>query len=218
MTKTLKIDFVSDVVCPWCAIGLRGLDIALERLGDAVEADITFHPFELNPQMPAGGENFLEHITHKYGISLKEALANRAQLRARAADVGFAINGSEDSRIYNTFDAHRLLEWAKEKGRQAELKRALLVAYFTDQADPGDPEVLVTAAEKVGLNGKEAREVLASDRFAEQVRGETALWTGRGVQGVPAIVIDDRYIISGGQTPEKFEQQLRAIMAAEAAA
>lgn len=216
MSKTLKIDFVSDVVCPWCVIGLRGLEIALERIGDAVEADITVHPYELNPDMPVGGESLLEHIAGKYGIPPDQVRQNGEQIRARAADVGFMMNRSEASRIYNTFDAHRLLAWAKAKGAQLPLKRALLAAYFTDQADPGDPEVLVAAAEKVGLDGREARDVLASNRFADQVRSEEALWVRRGIRGVPAVVVNDRYLISGGQSPEAFERQLRAIAAEQA--
>lgn len=213
MSKALKIDFVSDVVCPWCVIGLRGLEIALERIGDAVEADITVHPYELNPDMPAGGENLLEHVAGKYGMPADQVRQNGEQIRGRAADVGFAMNRSDASRIYNTFDAHRLLAWAKEKGEQLALKRALLAAYFTEQTDISDPEALVAIAEKVGLDGREAREILASNRFAEQVRSEEAIWIRRGVRGVPAVIVNDRYLISGGQPPEEFERQLRAIAA-----
>jgi predicted DsbA family dithiol-disulfide isomerase len=212
MTQRLQIDFVSDIACPWCAIGLRGLEIALERIGDAVEVDIRFRPFELNPEMPVGGRNRLDYLTAKYGITPEEARANRERIKTRAAEVGFTMNGSDASRAYNTFDAHRLLAWAVEKGGQLPLKRALLAAYFTQEADPGDPQVLAAAAEQAGLNGREAREVISSDRYAAEVRREEALWAGRGISSVPAAVVGGRYLISGGQPPEEFERTLRTIV------
>ena len=211
MTPKLKIDFVSDIACPWCAVGLGGLEKALDALKGEVAADITFHPFELNPTMPAGGQNIVEHIGQKYGSTPEQARANREVIRDRAAGVGFDMNTSDDSRIYNTFDAHRLLAWAKEEGRQIDLKRRLLALNFTDQRDPGDYDALVAAAEQVGLDGSAARAVLDSDRYAEQVRAEEALWQGRGINSVPSVVVNDRYLISGGQPPEEFERQLRAI-------
>jgi predicted DsbA family dithiol-disulfide isomerase len=212
MPRKLKIDFVSDISCPWCIIGLGGLEKALERLGDDIDADITFHPFELNPAMPAGGQNMLEHVGQKYGLSADQARTNRDRIKARAAEIGFTMNTSDDSRIYNTFDAHRLLAWAKEKGRQSELKHHLFALYFTDQIDPGDRDALVAAAQTAGLDGTEARAVLESDRYADQTRSEEALWQSRGINSVPALVVDDRYLISGGLPPEAFEQQLRAIV------
>jgi predicted DsbA family dithiol-disulfide isomerase len=211
MTQKLKIDFISDIACPWCAVGLGGLEKALDAMKGQVTADIAFHPFELNPDMPAGGQNSLEHICQKYGMAPAQIRANRDMIRERAAGVGVVMNTSDASRIYNTFDAHRLLAWAKEEGRQLELKRRLLVLNFTDQADPGDHDALVAAAEEVGLDGSAARAVLESDRYAEQVRSEEALWQSRGISSVPAVVVNERYLISGGQPPEEFERQLRAI-------
>lgn len=212
--QTLKIDFVSDIACPWCAVGLGGLEKALAALDGEVAADISFHPFELNPDMPAGGQNSLDHIARKYGMAPEQLRASRDMIRERAAGVGFVMNTSDDSRIYNTFDAHRLLAWAGEQGRQLELKRRLLALNFTDQADPGDHDALVAAAESVGLDGTAARAVLASDRYAEEVRADQALWRSRGINSVPAVVVNERYLISGGQPPEEFERQLRAIAAA----
>lgn len=211
MTKALKIDFVSDVACPWCIVGLKGLDQALERTKGEIEADITFHPFELNPTMPAGGQNMIEHVGQKYGSTPDQARINRERIRARAAELGFEMGTSDESRIYNTFDAHRLLAWAKEQGRQVELKRSLFTANFTEQQDPGNPDVLATAAERAGLDPQEARAVLASDRYAEQVRAEEHLWQSRGINSVPAVIINDQYLISGGQPPEVFEKALREI-------
>lgn len=211
MSQKMKIDFVSDIACPWCAIGLSGLERALENLHDVVEPEITFHPFELNPQMQAGGENMVEHIVAKYRIPADEARTNRERIRERAASVGFTMNASDASRIYNTFDAHRLLAWSAEHGKQHALKRQLLALNFTEQTDPGNHDALVDAAGKVGLDQVEARAVLASDRYADDVRRDEALWQSRGITGVPAVIINDKWLISGGQPPEEFERQLRKI-------
>lgn len=216
MPRPLKIDFVSDVSCPWCIIGLKGLEEALARTSGLVDAQITFQPFELNPGMAPEGENIGEHIARKYGSTPEQSAANRAMIRDRAAALGFAMNSSAESRIYNTFDAHRLLHWAAIEGKQAALKHALFTAYFTDQQDPSNHDVLVAAAEKAGLDGAAARDVLASGRYAEDVRAAEQLWQSRGINSVPAIVIEDKWLISGGQPPEAFEQALRQI-AAEAA-
>ncbi|WP_016836320.1 DsbA family oxidoreductase [Herbaspirillum lusitanum] len=215
MNKALKIDFVSDVVCPWCAIGLAGLNTALERLGPETHVDFTVHPFELNPGMPAAGQEQLEHITEKYGISADQARINREQIRARAASVGFTMNRDDTSRVYNTFDAHRLLAWAKEKNAQAALKLILLEAYFTDGKNIADRNVLAELASQAGLDTVEASEILASDRFAQEVKEEETFWTQRGISSVPAVIVNDRYLISGGQPPDVFEEQLRAILAGD---
>jgi predicted DsbA family dithiol-disulfide isomerase len=213
MARTMTIDFVSDVSCPWCIIGLRGLEEALARVGDLVDADIHFQPFELNPDMPAEGQNIVEHITRKYGSTPAQSEANRAMIRKRAADLGFTMAMSDQSRIYNTFDAHRLLHWAEQEGRQMALKHALFDAYFTQGENPADQEVLVAAAETAGLDGAAAREVLSSGRYATEVRDAEQLWRSRGIDAVPAVVIDGRYLISGGQPPEAFERALRQIAA-----
>ncbi|MEI9850742.1 MAG: DsbA family oxidoreductase [Sphingomonas sp.] len=213
MATRLKIDFVSDVSCPWCVIGLRGLEAALENARDAVEADIVFQPFELNPGMPREGQNIVEHIGQKYGSTPAQSAASRAMIRDRAAALGFAIAMSDESRIYNTFDAHRLLRWAEGTGNQKALKIALFEAYFTDGRDPSDIGVLVAAAAKAGLDPEAARAVLSSDRYAGDVREAERLWQSRGINAVPAVVINDRYLISGGQPPEAFEQALRGIAA-----
>lgn len=213
MAQHLKIDFVSDVACPWCVIGLKGLEEALARASDAVDADITFQPFELNPSMPAEGQNIVEHITHKYGITAEQSAANRAMIRARGAGVGFTFNMSEESRIYNTFDAHRLLHWAQTSGHQQALKLALFRAYFTEGANVAEPDVLVAAAISAGLDGEAAREVLETGRYAQEVRDAERLWQSRGISAVPAVVINEKWLISGGQPADAFEKVLRNIAA-----
>ena len=212
MEQLFDIDFVSDVVCPWCVVGLGGLEEALRRLGDGVGAKIRVQPFELNPDMPPDGENRLSHITRKYGSTPDQARANREMIRQRAEEVGFDLRADDDSRVYNSFDAHRLLHWAEADGRQIELKWALFGAYFTQGSDIGDPEVLARAAETAGLDASEARAILASDRFAPEVRQAEQLWRERGIHSVPAIVIDGRYLISGGQPADAFETALRTIL------
>lgn len=222
MPRPIRIDFVSDISCPWCIIGLRGLEIALERLkdewGDAVEADIHFQPFELNPAMAPEGENIVDHIGRKYGATPEQSAANRATIRERAASVGFTMAMTDTSRIYNSFDAHRLLHWAGIEGGQAALKHALFDSYFTRGEDISDHAVLIAAAARAGLDTEKAQALLSSDRYAAEVREAERLWQGRGIQSVPAIVIDHRYLISGGQPPESFEQALRQIVAEPAQA
>ena len=213
MTKPIRIDFVSDVSCPWCVIGLQGLEQALARAADAVEAEIHFQPFELNPTMPPEGENIVDHLGRKYGSTPEQQAASRQMIQDRAAQLGFTMTRSDDTRIYNTFDAHRLLHWAGSEGGQQALKHALFEAYFTHNQNPSDPEVLVAAAEKAGLDGAKAREVLQSGLYAGEVRQAEQAWQRAGISAVPAIVINQRYLISGGQPPEAFEEALRAIAA-----
>ncbi len=213
MTQPMTFDFVSDVSCPWCIIGLRGLETALEQVGELVQPQITFHPFELNPDMPAGGQNIVEHIGQKYGATPDQSRATRAMIRDRAAEVGFTMAMTDDSRIYNTFDAHRLLHWAGLVGRQGELKRALFDAYFTQGRSPEDHEALLAAADKAGLDPVAARKVLESDDYADEVRAEELRWRNQGINSVPAVIVNGRYLISGGQPPAAFEQAIRQIAA-----
>ena len=212
--KTLKIDFVSDVVCPWCVVGLGGLETALDTLkAEGIAADIAFQPFELNPRMAPEGENVGEHIARKYGSTPEQSAANRAMIRERAAEVGFDMRMGPDSRIWNTFDAHRLLHWAQETApeKQKALKQALFAAHFTETRTLADAGVLTQAAEAAGLDRAEAAEILASGRYAQAVRAAEDLWRSRGISSVPAVVVEGKYLISGGQPAEAFEQALRQI-------
>ena len=216
MTDTLKIDFVSDVSCPWCAIGLASLERALERMEGQVQAELHFQPFELNPKMPPGGQDVTEHLTQKYRSTPQQQAAARDAIRERGASVGFEFRKEGRSRIYNTFNAHRLLHWAQTQGdgRQHALKKALLKAYFTDGQSPEDVQVLVAAAVGAGLEELRAREILASDEFAAEVREREQFYLDHGIHAVPAVIIEDRHLIQGGQPPEVFEQALRQILQA----
>jgi predicted DsbA family dithiol-disulfide isomerase len=207
----MKIDFVSDIACPWCAIGLKALEQALARLGDEISVDLHFQPFELNPQMPAQGQDIVEHLTQKYGTTPEELERNREAIRLRGAELGFVFDTQKRTHVYNTFDAHRLLYWAEAEGKQQALKMALLEAYFTAGRNPSDHAVLVEVAAKVGLDADRARSILASDEFAQQVRERERFYHGQGIHAVPSVIINDRHLIQGGQPVELFERALRQI-------
>jgi len=211
----MKIDFVSDVSCPWCAIGLRNLETALERIGPDLKADLHFQPFELNPNMGPEGQDIAEHLGEKYGLSPEQLAQNSENIRARGESVGFTFSMGARRRIYNTFDAHRLLHWAEGEGRQHELKQALFKAYFTDGQDPSDTALLVRVAGEVGLDAARAQQVLDSGEFADEVRQQERFYQQQGIHAVPAVIIDDRHLIQGGQPAEVFEQALRQIAAAK---
>jgi predicted DsbA family dithiol-disulfide isomerase len=210
----VKIDFVSDVSCPWCIIGLKSLEKAVARLGDQVEADIHFQPFELNPQMPSEGQDINEHLAEKYGASPAQSERNREAIRQRGEDVGFKFSMDKRARIYNTFDAHRLLHWAGLEGRQLPLKEALFKAYFTDGENPGEHGVLVRLASEVGLDAVRAKEILSSNEFAGEVRERERFYQEHGINAVPAVIVNDRHLIQGGQPADVFERALREIAAA----
>jgi len=213
MSKQFRIDFVSDVSCPWCAIGLSSLELALARVKGEVDADLHFQPFELNPDMGPDGQDIVEHITEKYGATIEQQANSREMIRQRGLDVGFNFDMERRGRIYNTFDAHRLLSWAEEEGRQRDLKMALFEAYFTNCEDPSKHEVLLRAAERVGLDRERAAAVLESNAYADEVREREQFFQRAGIHSVPAVVINQRHLISGGQPPEVFERALREIAA-----
>ena len=211
MGTPIRIDFVSDVSCPWCVIGLKSLEQALENLGELVDADIHFQPFELNPQMPAGGQDLDEHLLQKYGATPEQFANTRQAIRDRGEELGFLFRMDRRDRIYNTFDCHRLLHWAGEQGRQLELKMALFRAYFTEGQDPGSSAVLLQAAADVGLEVARAREILETREFEDEVRAQQRFYQQAGISAVPAVVVNERYLIQGGQPVETFESALRQI-------
>ncbi|SPK76639.1 Predicted dithiol-disulfide isomerase (plasmid) [Cupriavidus taiwanensis] len=211
MPQPLKIDFVSDIACPWCAIGLASLQLALQRVGDAVDAEIVVHPFELNPGMRPEGEAIVDYIGRKYGRTPAQIAETQAMIRERGAAVGFAFG--QRTRVYNTFDAHRLLHWAGLEGKQLPLKQALLRAYHADGKDPSNHDVLAEAAQAVGLDAATARKVLAGDDYADVVRAEVQEYQRMGINSVPSIIFNNRYLVTGGQPVETFEQAIREIVA-----
>jgi predicted DsbA family dithiol-disulfide isomerase len=214
MTTTLKIDFVSDVACPWCAIGLASFEQALKDVGADIAVELHFQPFELNPTMGNEGADAAEYLIAKYGMSREQLAESRKRIAERGAAVGFTFG--ERKRVWSTFDAHRLLHWAGVEGppgSQHALKRALLRAYHGEGRNPGAHAVLLELAIAAGLDGERAREVLARNEFADDVREAERFWQQAGINAVPAVVINRRHLVSGGQPPEVFAQALRQIAA-----
>lgn len=209
---TIKIDFVSDIACPWCAVGLASLEQAISRVKDVANVELHFQPFELNPQMSPEGEDVTEHLMRKYQISPEQVAQNQARIAARGAELGFTFN--QRKRIVNTFDAHRLLHWAETEGGtddQHRLKRALLEAYFTLGEDPSEHSVLLEVVQRAGQDRIRANEVLSGDEFSNEVRQREQRYLSQGINSVPAVIINERYLVQGGQPVEMFEQALRQV-------
>lgn len=217
MNPNVRIDFVSDIACPWCAIGLASLQQALARTGTAPQVDLHFQPFELNPGMAPEGEDVGEHLARKYGSTAEQQAQIRDTTRQRGAAVGFDFKPEGRGRVVNTFNAHRLLHWAGLQSAQAQLalKQALMQAYQGRGERVDHDDVLLAAVRAAGLDEAAARDVLQGDAYAAEVRADEQRWQQAGIQSVPAIVINGRHLISGGQPPEVFEQALRRAVAGE---
>ena len=214
MAATLKIDFVSDIACPWCAVGLGALEQALDQLKGEVQAQLHFQPFELNPNMAPGGQDLSEHLTQKYGSTPEQQAQIRANISARGEEVGFKFNPGGRGRVYNTFNAHRLLHWAGVKGpegSQHALKRALLESYQGRAEAVETHEVLLAVVASVGLDVAEAQDILSSDTYSQEVREIEQFYQQAGIHSVPAVIINDKHLISGGQPAAVFAQALRQI-------
>ncbi|CAD0183327.1 DSBA-like thioredoxin domain protein [Ruegeria sp. THAF57] len=207
----IQIDIVSDVVCPWCIVGFRQLDLALQQQG--VLAQLRWHPFELNPAMGAKGQNLREHMAEKYGSTAEQSQQARDRLTQIGAELDFSFNFDDESRIYNTFAAHQLLDWAESQGRQHPLKMALFEAYFIDQKDVSDPKVLLEAAEAVGLDRVAGQQALSSGAHVQPVRQKQEFWTSRGISGVPSMVFGGKYLVTGAQGQDTYAQILRRCLA-----
>ena len=218
MPNPIKIDFVSDVACPWCAIGLKSLEAAMARVGEGLQVELHFQPFELNPQMAAEGEDTTEHLVRKYGMTAEQVAKNGEGIRARGESLGFEFRMDRRRRMLNTFDAHRLLHWAGLSGQETQvaLKNALLRAYFTEGGDVSSADVLVGLAEEVGLEGVRARELLASGEYADEVRAQERFYQEQGITAVPSVIFNDRHLLQGGQPVETFESALRQLSGIEA--
>lgn len=216
----LHIDFVSDIACPWCVIGLQSLLQALRQLPAGVTVQLQFQPFELNPMMAPEGQDITAHLQEKYGASAEQSAQMHAQIAARGAALGFSFNPARQ-RIYNTFDAHRLLHWAGEEGppgAQLALKQALFAAYFSQARNVSDPAVLQEVAQSVGLDGARAQALLQGHEFANEVRAREALFEQRGIRSVPSVIFNERAMLQGGHPPEVFARALQELAAAQSGA
>lgn len=204
--QPIRLDIVSDVVCPWCIVGFLQLQEALRATG--VSASIHWQPFELNPAMPAEGENLDEHMKNKYGSPDDQRAKLREQLVALGQQFGFKFQFDEDMRMVNTFSAHQLLHWAAICGRQHELKITLFNCYFSRGRDISDHEVLANAAVEAGLDFEEATAILEDQRYADAVREAQRVSISGGIQGVPALIIDQRELVVGAQGVEQYKKVL----------
>lgn len=215
LENILQIDIVSDVVCPWCIVGFKQLEQAIEETG--VPAAIKWHPFELNPDMPQEGENLRAHIMRKYGVSAEQSQETRERLTELGAGLGFDFRFTDGMQMVNTFKAHQLLHWAGPEGKEHPLKMALFEAYFKDGKDVSDTETLADMAAAVGLDREEAVQVLQDGRFAEVVREEESFWRQNGIEGVPAVIFERRHMISGAQGAENYAAIIKQLVDTEAA-
>ena len=209
MASTIRVDIASDVVCPWCIIGYKQLERALEETG--LRAEIHWHPFELNPQMPEEGEDLQQHLAAKYGSTPEDSRKARTRLTAMGAELGFTFDYAEGMNMPNTFRAHQLLHWAATQGREHDLQMALFAAFFTNRENVNDAEVLADTAAKSGLDREEALAILRDARFAEAVRLAEQSWTTKGIQGVPAMIFNQKYLVTGAQGTENFVSILRQL-------
>lgn len=209
--SVVEVDIVSDVMCPWCIVGYKQLEQALGLTGFG--AQVCWHPFELNPNMSREGQNLAEHITEKYGASPEQSAQNREHLRTLGQSLGITFDFSPESRIVNTFAAHQLLDFALSQGKQHPLKLALFEAHFTQQRDVSDHTVLLDVAASVDLPVEEAREVLETGALAETVREKQAFWTERGISGVPSMIFDAKYLVTGAQGARNYAEILRQTVA-----
>jgi predicted DsbA family dithiol-disulfide isomerase len=214
MTQPVKIDVVSDVACPWCAVGLGNLEQALDKIGGDVKVEIHFQPFELNPDMPPGGQDAIEHLTQKYGISEEQVRANQKNIRERAAEAGFSFHPEGRKQVYNTFHAHRLLHWAHTEvspADQVKLKRELLITYFCLAVSLDEKANLLEAVKRAGLDVNRARAVLDTDEFTVEVRASQQKYLGLGIHSVPSFILNDKYLIQGAQPAATLEQAIRQV-------
>lgn len=208
---SLQIDIVSDIACPWCAIGYARLEKAMEALNDEMDFAIQWHAFELNPDPAAEAEPILPALARKYGRSEDEVRDNQSQMMAVAKELGLNFEKLQNRYTRNTFDAHRLVKWAEEHGKQTAMKMACFEAYFGRAENISDADVLVSCAEQAGLDGSEAKAVLASDQYTDAVREDEAKYQQAGVSAVPAYIINQTYLVSGAQEPETLVQAFREI-------
>ena len=214
MKEKLKIDIVSDVVCPWCTIGYKRLEKAITELGIQDQVEIEWHPFELNPNMPAEGQNVQEHITEKYGSTLEQQKESQQFMTEAGAELGFKFDYFDDMRMANTFEAHILLDYAKAFNKQTELKMRLTTAFFSERKDVSNRAVLKQALLDVGLNAEEALSKLDDDNSRYEVKSEEAYWKNAGVSSVPTIVFNKKSKVTGAQPVDLFKKVLTEIIEA----
>ena len=213
----ITVDIVSDVVCPWCIIGYKKLEKAMQQFEGKARFELAWHAFELNPSMPPEGQDISEHMAQKYGATAEQSKANRERLRNAGSELDFEFSYGENMRMVNTFDAHRLLHWAGETGKQTALKLALFKAHFTDGKNVSDHETLISVAVSVGLDEKRARDLLSTNLYADEVRATEAEWQDRFITGVPAFIFNKKFMVPGAQEADVFANIIENKLLKEAA-
>lgn len=208
----LRIDIISDVVCPWCIIGYKRLEQALDQLSDQIDTELHWQPFQLNPQMPPGGQNLREHLAQKYGTTLEQSIAARQRLTALGAELGFQFNYFDEMRTYNTFKAHQLLHWAHRYHKQTALKLELFKAFFGQGKAIDQDDALIEAAQNTGLETTEAARTLREETYAAEVKNQAQQWLNAGIHAVPSYVLDRQYLISGAQDSALFKTQIEKMI------
>ena len=212
MNDVVRIDVVSDVACPWCAIGVKTLENALKAIQGSINVQVHLQPFELNPDMPEGGQEVLTYLSRKYGTSVEQVKANQQRIYDRAREVGFDFHPEGRKHVYNTFNCHRLIHWASiEYGPEQAfaLKKALLVAYFTYADNMDDVQTLINAVQAASLDTNRAAQILASDEFSQEVRTAQTRWKMMGIQGVPAFILNNKFLVEGAQPEENLVAAIR---------
>jgi len=212
---TIRVDLISDVVCPWCIVGYKQFEEARRRLDGELSVDLHWHPFELNPMMPDEGQDLREHIQQKYGSTEEQSEAGRTRLSDLGDSLGFSFDFYEGMRIYNTFRAHQLIRWADERGKQSAMELALFESYFSKRENVADPQTLADVAERIGLDSTDALAALEEERYADRVRENQRFWIRQGIQAVPSFVLDRRYLVPGAQDAEVFVTALGRIASGE---
>lgn len=210
LSNSIKVDIVSDVVCPWCYVGYKQLQAAANALD--IELTVSWHPFQLNPNMEAKGQNLREHLMEKYGISEQDSVNARARLQKVGEELGISFNFSDDSRIYNTMDAHKLLAFALESDKQDELKQALFNAYFTDQKDISQQQILLDLANSIGLESEDVNQALNSEPLAQKINHEIQSFQTQGITGVPAMIFKQKYLVTGAQGVDNYKNILSQLL------
>lgn len=212
LTNKIKIDIISDVVCPWCIIGYKRLQQALKELGAEDKFEIEWHPFELNPDMPAEGEDIIEHMGRKYGMSAEEARSYQEAGKKNFDEIEFPFDFYEGKRIVNTRDAHVLLDFANEKGKQTELELAFFRANFGERKDVSNRQVLGEIVKGIGLDKDVAIARLDDANARKQVQEKESYWQKQGVSSVPTMVINNSSVLNGAYPVGTYKQVLAELL------
>lgn len=211
MNNKIKLDIISDVVCPWCIVGYKRLEVAINELDLQDRVEIEWQPFELNPDMSKDGENLRAHMLRKYGVTQEESDNARVNIAAQGSEYGFDFNFFTEMKIVNTRDAHQLLSYAYQVGLQQALQMRLFAAYFSEQKDVSDRTVLLTEAQSVGLDSAAVALALDDPERRSDITNQEALWQQQGVSGVPTVIFNRTRALTGAHPQSTYQEALQAL-------